>query len=202
MTDKLKKAFEIYMKENLLGIDEDHILEYLNNNGYELNSTRRNETIDAYMKVTNDPVLSALIPELPSYDLNNPGTDIRTLYDVKKREMDLKTAEEKTVEQVVEEPKKDSTISMVEDQKRYNKQIEKNMAETQNVMVQEPTAVVDTELPKPSVLLGEETTTPTVENKKGMTLKKDLTPTGYANVVLMSIIVIVIVAIICVFIFA
>lgn len=199
MSDKLKQAFEIYMRENMLGVDADHILDFLNNNGYELGSKRRDEAIDAYMKVTNDPVLSTLISELSSYDLNNPGTDIRTLYDTKKREMDLEKKEElvEASKEVKEEVKATEEIIP---QIQPNQTTEQKVAMTESVLVQEPTL-------EPSVLLPQSgELTKAVAHKKALKLTNPdtnkLNQIGYANVVLMSIIVIIIVAIICVFILA
>ncbi len=183
MSEQLYKAFRIYLKEGLLGVELEDILDVLRNKGYEVGSKKRDEAIDAYMRVTKDPILGPMLPELSSYDLNT--VNIEELYNDRKRKMKLNT----TVETPKKEEPKDPTISMIEDKKRYNEQIEKNIAETQKVMVQEPTN---------EPVLSDQP--PIVMQKKATALK--LNQVGYANVVLMSIIVIIIVAIVCVFIFA
>lgn len=202
MNDKLKEAFEIYMRERMLGVDSDQILGFLDNNGYELGSKRRDEAIDAYMKVTNDPVLSTLIPELSSYDLNNPGTDIMTLYGVRKREIEnnLYKTPEVTNPQVQVEPKVEEMNAEQSNQEFVKdiKELKEKIIDTKNVMVQEPTL-------EPSVLISKQDNpieTQSKAKKESRELKLNINGYGYANIVLMSIIVIIIVAIICVFIFA
>jgi hypothetical protein len=202
------------------------------------------------MKVINDPVLKTMIPELSSYDLNNPGTDIKTLYGIRKRELESKatitTTEEGNVEkfkteessvpysgapvaamgvaenasigasaaiaagQVTEPeikttgtdplPVESTTVTIeptpsvpstdfVEDIKKVKEKI----ASTKEVVVEEPTL-------EPSVRMPVETSQDQINKEKIKGLR--LNQVGYANVVLMSIIVMIIVAIICVFIFA
>ena len=203
MSEQLYEAFRIYLKEGLLGVELEDILDVLKNKGYEVGSKKRDETIDAYMKVTKDPVLSSLIPEIPSSDLNY--VNIKELYNERKRKMELNTPVERKQEEItvkeaettapevptepVNEIPVDPTISLVEDKKRYQEQIEKNIAETQEIMVQEPTK--ENIIPDQSIGI-----------KKERVKDLKLNQVGYANVVLMSIIVIIIVAILCVFIFA
>ena len=244
MSDKLYEAFRIYLMEGLLGVDENNILEVLNNKGYTEGTEKRNQAIDAYLKVIKDPVLKTMIPELSSYDLNNPGTDIKTLYGIRKRELEseatitttgennveqFKTAESVTapigtsaietdingtqanhtepeikptgtdplpVEPTVStiEPTTETTPSVpstdfVEDIKRVKEMV----ANTQAAVVEEPTL-------EPSVRMPVETSQEQLNKEKIKGLR--LNQIGYANVVLMSIIVMIIVAIICVFIFA
>ena len=197
MSEQLYEAFRIYLQEGFLGVELEDILDVLRNKGYEVGSKKRDEAIDAYMKVTKDPVLSSLIPELPASDLNY--VNIKELYNERKRKMGLNTpvetteeatAQETATKALVEETPKDSTMSLIEDKKRYNEQIEKNIAETQEIMVQEPNKEVIIPDGEPIV------------NKQHKVKDLKLNQVGYANVVLMSIIVIIIVAIVCVFIFA
>ena len=204
MSDELYKAFRIYTTEGLVGKN----LEELYNKVKDYPADKRTEAIDAYMKVTKDPILAPMIPELSSYDLNY--VSIKELYGARVRETSLATApseevpvqkeEQPVVETPVaeipkEEPAKDPTVSMAEDMTRYNK-----ILETQKVMVPDVSAepakvdaAQEPELPTPSV--------PLQQQKNNAAMKKKLTQTGYANIVLMSIIVIIIVAILCVFIF-
>ncbi len=197
MSDELYKAFRIYLTEGLVGKD----LEELYDKVKDYSPDKRTEAIDAYMKVTKDPILGPMIPELPSYDLDNMS--IKELYGARVRETSLASTPSKEVpvqkveEPIVvpetpkEEPVKDPTVSMAEDMTRYNK-----ILETQKVMA--PDTSVEPSTPE------SETITPSVsmqQQKNNIAKKKQLTQTGYANIVLMSIIVIIIVAILCVFIF-
>lgn len=184
MSDELYEAFRIYQKEGLIGKDREELYETIK----DYNDEKRKQAIDAYMRVTRDPILGTMISDLSSYDLNY--INIKELYNAQKRKMESGSIPSETNR--VEEESKDPTISLVEDKKRYQEQIEKNIAETQKVMVPEPVREVDSELPTPTV---------GIQQQNNLAMKKKLTQIGYANVVLMSIIVIIIMAIICVFIF-
>ena len=184
MKDELYEAFRIYQTEGLIGLNKEQLYEKVK----DYNPEKRIAAIDAYMKVTKDPILGPMIQDLPSYDLNY--INIKELYNVQKRKIETASIPSET--NPVSEESKDPTMSLVEDKKRYQEQIEKNIAETQKVMIPEQNKTVNTDLPTPSV---------GIQQKNNIAMKKRLTQTGYANVVLMSIIVIIIIAIICVFIF-
>lgn len=179
MKDELYEAFRIYQTEGLIGLNKEQLYEKVKDYGPD----KRVAAIDAYMKVTKDPILGPMISELPSYDLNY--INIKELYNAQKRKLETESIPSEA--NPVNEVPKDPTVSMAEDMARYNK-----ILETQNVMVQESDKMVDTELPTPTVGM---------QQKNNAAMKRKLTQTGYANVVLMSIIVIIIIAIICVFIF-
>jgi len=200
MSEELYVSFRIYLTEGLLGVGVNEALQIIDGKGYDFE--RKKEVIKAYRDVTRDEILGPMIPELSSYDLNQVGTDIKTLYGVKKRERDLKQTSQKTssVENTVQAPVQETKVPAQTNQEFVDdiRKIQDKIAETQKIMVQEPTPVVDTELPTPSVLLGETAN----ENKKVLKKDQNINKYGYANIVLMSIIVIIIVAIICVFIFA
>ena len=74
MSDDLYVAFRIYMTEGLLGLNREQLLEVVKDYPKE----KEEEAIDAYMKVTGDPILKTMISELPNYDLNY--VSIKELY--------------------------------------------------------------------------------------------------------------------------
>ena len=159
MTDDLYKLFRIYLMEGLLGVEPENVFEYLAEKGYMPGSAKRTEAIAAYNRVTNDPVLSTLIPELPSYDLNHEGTDIKTLYSVRKKELYLKQQEqEKEEAKVTDESKKDDeeaartndsaadfAASMKEINSKFaaNQEAAEKIEETQAAKTSEPTITPD-----------------------------------------------------------
>lgn len=221
MSDKLYEAFRIYLTEGLLGVEIDQIIEFLSQKGYT--DERKNEVISAYMLVTQDPILKQLIPKLSSYDLNY--VRIQDLYNERKREMEsskdektnivepevntskmtepIKTpvtqatpiAQDPNINPNIEQPAVDSSVSMANDINRYTKIMED----------EDPILIPDkTIAPNPSEMLEEtekKAKVPVLAKKNpDLTISK-INQVGYANIVLMSIIVIIIVAIICVFIF-
>jgi hypothetical protein len=195
MSEELYVAFRTYITEGLLGVGDKEALQIIDSKGYDFE--RRKEVIKAYRDVTRDEILGPMIPELSSYDLNNEGTDIKTLYGVRKREKELtqQTSKPLQVENAVQDPVSESKEPVQTNQEFVDdiKKIQDKIAETQKIMVQEPTL-------EPSVLIpqqGLDDTKKTNANKKELKLNN----VGYANVVLMSIIVIIIMAIIGVFIF-
>ena len=195
MSEELYVAFRTYITEGLLGVGDKEALQIIDSKGYDFE--RRKEVIKAYRDVTRDEILGPMIPELSSYDLNNEGTDIKTLYGVRKREKELtqQTSKPLQAENAVQDPVSESEEPVQTNQEFVDdiKKIQDRIAETQKIMVQEPTL-------EPSVLIpqqGLDDAKKTNANKKELKLNN----VGYANVVLMSIIVIIIMAIIGVFIF-
>ncbi len=192
MSDDLYVAFRIYMTEGLLGLNREQLLEVVKDYPKE----KEEEAIDAYMKVTGDPILKTMISELPYYDLNY--VDIKALYAERKRKLALEPAPSEAAPVQKEEPV-DPTTSFVEGARALNEKISKNPIDMENNPVKEPEPLPEVETKLPDQNMG-------LQQKNNLTMRKKLTPdklnqVGYANIVLMSIIVIIIVAIICVFVF-
>lgn len=187
MSDELYQAFRIYFNEGLLGKDEEQLLETIK----DYNPEKRNEVIDAYMRVTKDPILKTMIPELQYYDLNN--VSIKELYAERKRTQAIETTNNGNISPQKEETKE--TTNFIEDAKTLQNKIAKQMEFSDKNMAIE-------ELPPQDIESKPFSNISANQNKKRLDKSMKLTQVGYANVVLMSIIVIIIVAIICVFIFA
>ena len=192
MSDELYVAFRIYMTEGLLGLNREQLLEVVK----DYPKKKEEEAIDAYMKVTGDPILKTMISELPYYDLNY--VDIKVLYAERKRKLALEQAPSEAVPAQKEEPV-DPTTSFVEGARALNEKISKTPIDMGNNPVKEPEPLPEVETKLPDQNMG-------LQQKNNLTMRKKLTPdklnqVGYANIVLMSIIVIIIVAIICVFVF-
>ena len=202
MNDKLFEAFRIYQLEGLIGLNEEQALEAVK----DYNPEKRNAALTAYRVVTMDPILGPMIPELPSYDLNN--VSIKDLYGERKRQIEQASMTQPTQTEVapsqeapveVTPTPEDPTSSFVEGAKALQEKIAKNPEEIANnpAIEPEPAPVVEQELPEQN--LG-------IQQKNNLAMKKKLTntrinQTGYANIVLMSIIILIIAAIVCVFIF-
>ena len=182
MSDELYVAFRIYMTEGLLGLNREQLLEVVK----DYPKAKEEEAIDAYMKVTGDPILKTMISELPYYDLNY--VDIKVLYAERKRKLALEQA-----------PSEEVPVQKEEPVDALNEKISKNPIDMENNPVKEPEPLPEVETKLPDQNMG-------LQQKNNLTMRKKLTPdklnqVGYANIVLMSIIVIIIVAIICVFVF-
>lgn len=181
MEKKLNDAVSIFTEYNLINSD-------IYNGQYTA------EQIDAYTKVTMDTVLGPIIKK---YKADGVIPDSFMIIRDYNQAMNKNKTSEVTPNPVEPIPKvQDPTLSLAGDIKEINEKI----ANTEKVMTAEPATnqMVDQELPKPSVQVQQQ--------KNNMVMQKKLTKermnsTGYANIVLMSIIVIIIVAIICVFIF-
>lgn len=219
MSDKLYEAFRIYLKEGLLGLNDAQKNQLLNSKGYD--AQRISEAQDAYTLVTEDKILGPMIPELSSYDLNY--INIKELYNAKRRKLGLEST---PIESKPKEPvKEDNRVQNVADvsstgniQKEESnreyvddiKKIKEKINNTQLVMAPKSDNMVNTDVPEGSTLAAEITPSVPISNniKKTKTLvfnNPDVPASkpnyGYANIVLMSIIVMIIIAIICVFIF-
>ena len=185
MNDNLYEAFRIYQLENLIGLTEEEAKEKIKDYRDE---KRKVEAMDAYMKVTHDPILGPMIPELTYYDMEHNPQKIKELYSESLRKQQAESPiinEQSNAETSLTNKETD----MGEDLNKHNK-----MTEAKEV-TSEPESI------KPGVVISEQPSlsmSPFKEKK----LSKKLNQVGYANIVLMSIIVIIIVAIVCVFIFA
>lgn len=226
MSDELFVKFNEFIKKGYLNYDAEQFLALLKEKGLEQGTEEYNKEMDIYASVTFDKVLKTILPELLSYDLNHAGTDIKTLYAVRKRELEQSSFEVKkeekpaSVEQPVpatapieaptapatgpvEVPAETPLTAPIEPSNtglqdgltpdiRIDQDINQKIANSEAITDQ-GTAPSKVEVQTKKRTLG--LTNPSVP--KGVKINQ----TGYANIVLMSIIVIIIVAIICVFIF-
>ena len=206
MSNKLYNALNIYFDIVKNGKKEDSLSP---------------KELEAYMLVTRDAKLMSI--------LNSFDKDVEpSLMDIVPKYNAL-IAEEKAIEPKPEtpvtpegtvtqegpvEPVQDPTVSMVNDINRYNmvsgnNEVDARIAETQKVMAQAPDNIVGEPagLGKKKTLSFKKSdgTAPAINPDalvpKEVPANKTLSSIGYANIVLMSIIVIIIVAIVCVFIF-
>ena len=222
MSDELFVKFNEFMKKGYINYDAEQFLAFLKEKGLEQGSDEYNKEMGLYTSVAMDRVLKTLLPELSSYDLSHEGTDIKTLYDVRKRELDQKNSEVKKAEPAsVEIPVKPAVVAQpaiptapieapvapatapieVPTEAPATAPITPNSQSTDQKIAMTEAVTVQEPSPSP-VAVQAKTKSLGLVNPDVPVIKKDKNINyGYANIVLMSIIVMIIVAIICVFIF-
>ncbi len=207
--ENIKKAYK----------DKNNVLDAYNKY-LELKSANKSinemtdEEIDKYTKVTRDKKFMSVLNSFPD-EVVPSLTDILPRYNAlldkeveKRREENISSSNNETINQIGEqdnaapvqkEEPVDPTTSFVEGARALNEKISKTPIDMENNPVKEPEPLPEVETILPDQNMG-------IQQKNNLTMRKKLTPdklnqVGYANIVLMSIIVIIIVAIICVFVF-